>query len=1120
MADTNNERVGKALDLLKEGLSPFVAREMKTALSSSQVSASDLRRFTTDPMLSKRPVAEWDVAGLLALMWETWNQVFREILGPAERGYVGELRGHRTRWAHQEPFSTDDAYRALDSTYRLLTSISAPEAGEIEKMKMELLRLRFAEQARTQRRRTTSPVAESQTVSGLPAWREIVSPHQDVAGGQYQQAEFAADLWQVYLGEAVAEYQDPAEFYRRTFLTDSLRRLLINAVKRLSANEGDPVVQLQTNFGGGKTHSMLALFHLFSGSPHGQLSGVDDLMQEAGTSQLPAVNRVVLVGNRISPGNPIVKGDGTEVRTLWGELAWQLGLASGGEEEARKAYERVRADDERATNPGDTLRELLNEYGPSLILIDEWVAYARQLHDESDLPAGSFETQFTFAQALSESAKLANNCLLVISLPASEATDATEAVEVGGVRGRESLNSLRNVIGRVESPWRSASAEESFEIVRRRLFQPITDEANFVLRDNVARAYGDLYRKNRQEFPPECGETAYEDRIKAAYPIHPEVFERLYTDWSTLQNFQRTRGVLRLMAAVIHSLWENGDRSPLIMPANVLLDEPSVQSELNHYLPDNWPPVIERDIDGPNSLSSRTDGEVPNLGRYSACRRVARTIFLGSAPTPSVANQGLEDRRIKLGCVNPGESAALYGDAMRRLASTATYLYQDGTRYWYSTQPTVTTLADSRAEEYRRDRDKVDKEIKKRLDEDLKTRGDFKGVHVFPDSGQDVQDDHDARLVVLGPSYPHAREQEGDTRAVSAAKAIWEYRGSTPRLFRNTLAFLTADQARLDDLDDAVRRYLAWESILADRERLDLPPHQVKQAETRKQESDNAVRGRIGETYQWLLVPKQSSPTDEVKWEAIRLSGQGALADRASRRMRSDELLITSFAGTRLRMELDKIPLWRGEHVSIRQLIEDFCRYSYLPRLQEPKVLLDAVRGGISLLTWEQDTFAYAESYDEAAGRYRGLRSMESISLSDADPGLVVRPDVARRQLVAEAVPVERPVEGVGIVDIPRPGEPGEAPSTPGSEPPIPPAQPKAKRYHGSVKLDATRVGRDASQIADEVIAHLSGLLGADVKLTLEIEANIPDGTPEQVIRIVTENSRTLKFDDSGFENE
>ena len=1004
MADTNNDRVGKALELLKTGLAPFVSREFINQYKGQ--SASVLQQRLDEPIQdAQRPFHSMDAAALLRVMWEWWNDVYRNTLGPAERSLVSELRDVRNRWAHQAPFSTDDAYRALDSTQRLLTSVSSSQAGEVDKMKMELLRLRFDEQARAQRRRTTGPALENQSTAGLPAWREVISPHQDVAGGHYQQAEFAADLWQVYLGEGVSEYQDPAEFFRRTFLTGSLRRLLVNAVKRLTANQGDPVVQLQTNFGGGKTHSMLALFHLFSGASLDRLPGVEDLLQEAGEVQLPAVKRVVLVGNRISPGNPVTKADGTQVRTLWGELAWQLGLASGGENEARKAYERVRADDELATSPGDTLRTLLNDYGPSLILIDEWVAYARQLHDEADLPAGSFETQFTFAQALSESAKLANKCLLVISLPASETTNSAETVEVGGLRGRESLNSLRNVIGRVESPWRPASAEESFEIVRRRLFQPITDQANFIQRDNVARAYCDLYRNNKQDFPSECGETAYENRIKAAYPIHPEVFERLYTDWSTLQNFQRTRGVLRLMAAVIHSLWANGDRSPLIMPASILLDEPSVQSELNHYLPDNWPPVIERDIDGPNSLPYKTDGEVPNLGAYSACRSVARTIFLGSAPIPAAANQGLEDRRIKLGCVSPGASVSLYGDAMRRLASTATYLYQDGTRYWYSTQPTVTTLAESRAEEFRRNRDSVDKEIENRLREDLSNRGDFKAVHVFPASGQDVQDDYGARLVVLGPGFPHAREQEKATSAVSASKAIWEFRGSTPRLFRNGLAFLAADQARLDDLEDAVRRYLAWQSILNERERLDLPPHQVKQAETRKQESDNAVRGRIGETYQWLLVPKQSSPTDDVKWEAIRLSGQGALADRASRRMRNDELLVTSFAGTRLRMELDKIPLWRGDHVAIRQLIEDFYRYSYLPRLQEPAVLLNAVRSGIALLTWEQDAFAYADSYDDAAGRYRGLQTMVSISLSDTDPGLVVRPDVARRQMNAEAAP-------------------------------------------------------------------------------------------------------------------
>ena len=140
------------------------------------------------------------------------------------------------------------------------------------------------------------------------------------------------------------------------------------------------------------------------------------------------MKRVVLVGNKISPGNPVTKPDGTVVRTLWGELAWQLG--------GKKAFERIQADDEKATSPGDVLRELFNEYGPCLILIDEWVAYARQLHDQSDLPAGSFETQFTFAQALTESAKLAKNCLLVISLPASDTAGSphTQADDVGGGR--------------------------------------------------------------------------------------------------------------------------------------------------------------------------------------------------------------------------------------------------------------------------------------------------------------------------------------------------------------------------------------------------------------------------------------------------------------------------------------------------------------------------------------------------------------------------------------------------------------------------------------------------------------------------------------------------------------
>ncbi len=1115
MAITNHERVGKALDLLRDGLRPFLERELKAQYQQrwfDEVKAALSPQQLTFAGTASDP--QWDIATILAVMWNQWNQVFRKILGQAERTLVSELRDVRNKWAHQQPFSSDDADRALDSVERLLTAVSAPQADEIRKAKMELRRTIFDEQMRTEKRRSAGTAIESQVTGSLKPWREVVNPHKDVASGRYQQAEFAADLWQVHLGEGTDEYKHPVEFFRRTFLTASLNQLLVGAVRRLTGAGGDPVVQLQTNFGGGKTHSMLALYHLFSGTAPGELVGIDAVLKEAEVSKLPKIKRVVLVGNKISPGNPVTKADGTVVRTLWGELAWQLGLAAGGPKEAKKAYNRVRADDEKATSPGDALRELFNEYGPCLVLIDEWVAYARQLHDQSDLPAGSFETQFTFAQLLTESAKLAKNCLVVISLPASDTTGSphTQAddTEVGGQRGREALDRLRNVIGRLESSWRPASAEEGFEIVRRRLFEPLVEKGQFVARDPVARAFYDLYRTQHQEFPPECHNPDYETRLKAAYPIHPEVFDRLYDDWSTLVKFQRTRGVLRLMASVIHSLWEKGDRNPLILPSNIPIDDDRVENELTRYLSDNWVPVIQKDVDGPNSLPLRLDGEVPNLGKFAATRRVARAIYLGSAPTMTAANCGLEDRRIKLGCVMPGESPAVFGDALRRLAGAATYLYQDGARYWYSTQPTVTKLAEDRAEQLKRDPDAVTQEIDKRLRADLRKTGDFSRIHPLPQSSQDVADDLDTRLVALSIDHPYSKEPNNPAEVL--AKTILESRGNSPRLFRNTLVFLAVDKTRLQDLDEAARRYLAWDSILAEKETINLDPHQVKQAETQKTAADSAVTARIPEAYQWLLVPTQSTPQSAVEWQSFRLTGQDSLAVRASKKLKNDELLVTSFGSARLRMELDRVPLWRGDHVAIRQLVEDFGRYLYLPRVRGPEVLMGAIRDGFSLLTWEKDSFAYAESYDEGEGRYRGLRGGQQVSVVDSDAaGLLVKSEIARKQIDAETRPEPTPpVDGPGPVP-PKPGP--ERPSTP-------PEAAKPKRFHASVELDPTRVGRDAGRIADEVISHLSGLVGANVKVTLEIEAEIPNGAPDSVVRTVTENARTLKFKNRGFEKE
>ncbi len=1083
------------MGLLRAGLAPFVHREVM-----ARSKADTMKRFADDPKLIGKPVSEWDAAGLLKLMGANWNEVFRDTLGYTERSLVSELRDWRNKWAHQERFSSDDTDRALDSAERLLTAISAPQADAVGQMKTALRRLVFEEQARTEQRRRASATIESAAgAAGAVPWREVATPHADVASGQYQQAEFAADLWQVYQGQGAAEYRDPEEFFRRTFLTESLKRLLVGAVQRIAGRGGDPVVQLQTNFGGGKTHSMLALYHLFSSAPSRSLQGMDEVFADAGVDELPPVRRVVLVGNRISPGNPVKKDDGTVVRTLWGELAYQIG--------GKEAFNRIRADDENATNPGDALQGLFEDFGPCVLLIDEWVSYARQLHDGSDLPGGSFETQFTFAQALTEQAK-SKGCLVVISLPASHSPDEPEVdnAEVGGIRGHEALDRLRNAVGRVDTPWRPASALESFEIVRRRLFEPLDGSAAFKQRDVTARAFADLYRGQRSEFPADCASMDYEQRIRAAYPIHPEVFDRLYTDWSALAKFQRTRGVLRLMAAVIHSLWEHDDRNALILPSTIPIDDPRVQSELTRYLSENWSPVIEKDVDGPASLPLQIDRNLPSLGKLSATRRVARTVYLGSAPTTTTANRGIDDARIKLGCTMPGETPATFGDALRRLAAAATYLYQDGARVWYSTQPTVTKLADDRAEEFRRKPDAVRGELERRLKADLRTLGDFARIHAMPGATGDVPDELDARLVVLPPDAPHSREPGSEAEV--AARSILDNRGNSPRLYRNTLVFLAVDRVRWQDLDESLRRFLAWHSIVDKKDELNLDPHQTRQAETQRQAAQETVVARLPEAYQWLLVPEQASPQAPVQWNSSKLAGRGNLGELASRRLRSDELLLTSLGATILRKHMDDVPLWRGDHVPVRELVSYFAQYTYLPRLTGPNVLVEAIQNGVASLTWEADTFALADSYDEGSKRYVALMGGRVVTVSPDNSALLVRSPVARDQLAKETDPTPQPP---GMAEPPLSPEPGPTLT------PVVPA-PRPRRFHGAVTLDPTRVGRDASQVAEEVIAHFAGILSAKVRVTLEIDAEIPDGASEQLARTVEENCRTLKFDTHGFD--
>ena len=1115
MPPTNRDLVGQAMEHLKNGLNPFVEREMRAAagdgwFAKAQAVFAERNRSP----LHERDRGQLDAQALLQIMLDNWGQppdwngVFGRKLGKADRNLVHTLIDERNAWAHQRAYSADAAIRALDRVEQLLTAVgAADEAAAVQADRLALMRQRVAAEAPAAEAAGAPLPIAGRPSTGLRPWREVMTPHPDVAAGRFKQTEFAANLAQVARREGSSEYYDPTEFFRRTYLTHGLRALLTGALQRLGGTGGQPVVELHTSFGGGKTHSMIALYHLASGATAADLPGIEPLLKDAGLAAPVAARRAVLVGQALDPSKPRRKPDGIEVRTLWGELAWQIGAAAG---DAAGAYSLVAEADRRGVNPGsDTLRELFDYYAPCLVLVDEWAAYARNLWGVDGLPAGSYEANFSFVQSLTEAAGQADRALVVATVPISDD-------EVGGTVGKDTVQRFSNLLGRVESAWRPATAEEGFEIVRRRLFQPIPPDRT-ADRDAVVRAFADLYRAQAADFPNGCGEGAYERRLRNAYPIHPELFDRLYGDWARLDGFQQTRGVLRLMATIIHRLWENGDPSLMILPASVPLDDLAVQSEQSRYLPNNWVPVINADVDGPLSLPLKLDRANPSFGRYSACRRVARTLYIGSAPTLTAAQHGLDDRHVKLGCVQPGEAVATFGDALRYLSDRATHLYDDGGRYWFSTQPSVNRTAEERAARQRRE--DVYEEIRARLrherDDRTKPRGAFAKIHFCPAAAGDVPDEREARLVVLDPEYPHAAG--GESQAVEAAGAILASRGPAPRTYRNALVFLAADRARLGELEQAVRQYLAWKSIDDDREALDLNPSQLAQARSRRAEADKLVAQRLPETYRWLLVPLQE-PTGPLEWEKVELkSAAESLAARASSRLVNDGALVEDYAATQLRQQLDRIPLWRGADVPVRQLWDDFAQYPYLPRLRDAQVLCAAVQQGCGKLTWEAETFAYAEGRDDATGRYHALRAGELVGVR-LETGLVVKPEAARRQLDADAAaraPASPGAEPIIYAPNPtgnaQPVKNGSASyATDGATAPA--TGPTYTRYQGSVDLTPLRMGTEAARIAEEVIQHLLGVPGAKVAVTLEIAADLPQGVPDSVVRTVRENGRVLRF--------
>ena len=641
-------------------------------------------------------------------------------------------------------------------------------------------------------------------------------------------------------------------------------------------------------------------------------------------------------------------------------------------------------------------------------------------------------------------------------------------------------------------------------------------------RDEVCRSFASTYVAEGAKLPSETQESRYQDRMRQSYPIHPEVFDRLYEDWTTIDGFQRTRGVLKLMAKVIYRLWTDQNKDYMILPGSIPLYDGETRNELLYYLQAGWDPVLERDIDGERAETTELENREPRFGSVHAARRVARTVYLGTAPSavamkPSTA-RGLTRPRILLGCLQPRQSSALYTDALGRLSDTLHYLNsngergQDTERFWFDTRANLRREMEERKRRFDKKRDIRPKiaEVVRRLCGSIIL---VDGLHVFTPNS-DVPDDSALRLVVLPPEKFYSKSEK--RLAFGEVCDFIRKNGEKPRYRGNRLLFLAPDHDTLSRLDDATKRVLAWQSILNDVQdgRLNIDREQERQAMRELQGAENVLPRVARECFRWLLCPYMNAPTDRdptVEAFALNTSGVG-VGSEVERICSENELVITVWSPIHLRDSVLKRFYWKPDRKSVNALAvwEDMQRYCYLPRLRDRHVFEQTVYQGVA----SKDFFGTA--YGEHEGKFDGFK-FGDVNIQVDDTLLLIEPEEAGIYQAAQTptpTPGVEPVEGGA-----SPGtEGGEPTPTSGEKPEIVVKEPRTTSFHGSVDIDSTIAKMKMAEVADEIIQLLTSDPNATLRVTLEISADFPDGATDQIKRAVSENANSLDFKSQNWE--
>ena len=771
-------------------------------------------------------------------------------------------------------------------------------------------------------------------------WHQLCTLRDDVRTGRLTLDEFAADLNGVRTGESPPVYREATMFFSRTYPTYRMKQLVRDVLVRLAGEGGKPVQQLQVAYGGGKTHTLITLLHLAEGrfpwsdspspakwerGPGGE-GTVQEFVTFAGLAQPPRARVALLPFDKfdVVEGLEVRGPDGhiRRVRTPWGALAYQLAGDVG--------YTRLKSHDEEFKVPAepllvDLLRAPQKEGLGALVLVDEAVWYYRNLVLANPRTFGALKD---FYQVLTQATAKVERAALVAALIASR-------VEANDMTGIQCLGALEDIFGRIAEPVEPVTREDVAEVLRRRLLETVPGEAERrPVVDAVMVALQHLPVRDAQR-----DQAAY-TRMMDSYPFHPDLIEVLYQKWTQYDQFQRTRGALRLLAYALRET-AGHDPSPLVGPWALLgADGPSLSPALNELVPicqerSKWGPILTGELEKAREIQAG----LPTL-QHREIEQAVVAAFLHSHPP----GQRAAPSELLALLAHPEIDPAALEEGLRKWRGLSWFLVEDPEVWRLSTHPNLNHIH-VRAMEHLGEQD-VDAELRRRIRNVPALREADLGVapHMLPNTPADVLDNLQLHYLVLGPE---CAVEPGKPLPAEVEAYFDQVTGpQNPRVYRNNVVALVPDAARLAGLREQVRRWLGWDRVEhVDEYRKLLTDHQKRRLPRRKREATNNLPEAVVGAYNLLVAVDE---TGEVRVQTLR-HAEGLAFDRIKATLAEEERILLTTLDPDLLLPGSYLDLWGPgeESKRVADLVAAFGQFPRLPRLLRPAAMYDSVRRGM-----------------------------------------------------------------------------------------------------------------------------------------------------------------------------